>query len=78
MSKYSDRSDGFAKGNSSTKRPAVVTDDHLSYLDNLRESGATNMFGGRPYVMEEFPQLNEKEASEVLVYWMKSFGDPNR
>ncbi len=54
-------------------RPDFVTDEHLEYLNELRESGATNMFGARPYLMQEFPELDDKEAAEVLVYWMKSF-----
>lgn len=54
-------------------KPEFLTSDHLEYLDELRESGATNMFGARPYLMDEFPELSENEASQVLVYWMKTF-----
>jgi hypothetical protein len=59
------------------ERPATVTTEHLEYLDELRESGVTNMFGARPYVEEEFG-VSKREATEILSYWMKSFGDPNR
>jgi uncharacterized protein YciI len=62
---------------SKTQRPPAVTTEHLEYLDALRESGVTNMFGARPYVENEFG-VTKKEASEILSYWMKSFGDPNR
>jgi hypothetical protein len=58
-------------------RPASVTQEHLEYLDELRESGETNMFGARPYLINEFG-LDKREAAEILSYWMKSFGDPNR
>jgi hypothetical protein len=44
-----------------------------SIWNMLRESGVTNMFGARPYLMREFPELNSKEASAVLAYWMKTF-----
>lgn len=57
------------------KRPDFVTDEHLEYLDELRESGDTNMFGARPYLMLEFPDLSKDEASKVLVYWMQSFSE---
>jgi hypothetical protein len=78
MSKFKDLQDGFTAGQQATGRPECVTDEHLEYLDNLRESGATNMFGARPYLMDEFPDLSDKDASAVLGYWMKSFGKPNR
>ena len=53
------------------------TDEHLEYLDDLRESGITNMFGARPYLIGEFPKdkLSKKEAQEILLYWMKTFSE---
>jgi hypothetical protein len=50
------------------ERPEIVTDDHLEYLDWLREDGATNMYGSRPYLMREFPELNKNDAMTVLQY----------
>ena len=58
-------------------RPEIITDEHLEYLDDLRESGETNMMGARPYLVDEF-LLEPAEASAILSYWMKSFGDVNR
>lgn len=43
----------------------------FEYLDRLRESGVTNMFGASPYIVEEF-DISRKEASELLMKWMKS------
>lgn len=57
-----------------TTRPAIVTDDHLTYLDDLRESGVTNMYGAGPYLTEEFG-LSRNDSREVLTYWMKTFGE---
>jgi hypothetical protein len=57
------------------ERPEFVTDEHLVYLDELRESGETNMFGARPYLMEEFDELSKTEAEVVLTYWMKTFSE---
>lgn len=60
-----------------TNRPQEVTDEQLEYLDQLRESGETNMFGARPYVQEEF-SVDKKTARTILRYWMQSFGKEGR
>ena len=52
------------------ERPDCATDEHFEYLDNLRESGETNMFGARPYLMDAFPDLTKGMALAVLKYWM--------
>lgn len=54
-------------------RPNIVKDEHLTFLDSLRESGITNMFGARPYLIEEFG-VSKSDASKVLSYWMDTFG----
>lgn len=54
-------------------KPEVVNEEHLLFLDELRESGDTNMFGARPYLLQEFPWLSKEEAGEILSYWMRSF-----
>lgn len=59
------------------KRPDCVTQEHLEYLDNLRESGITNMFGAGQYIERAF-SVDRQTAGEILQYWMKSFGDPER
>ena len=53
--------------------PAKLEQKHLEYLDSLRESGITNMFGARPYLMDAFDDLSEDEAKEILQYWMRTF-----
>lgn len=58
------------------ERPEIVTDEMLEYLDNLRESGVTNMFGAGPYIQNEFI-LDRKESHRVLRYWMESFSERN-
>lgn len=42
------------------------------YLDALRDSGATNMFGAAPYLVEEFG-VTRHEAKNLLLTWMKTF-----
>jgi hypothetical protein len=51
-----------------------VRDEHLEYLDALRQSGVTNMFGAAPYLTEHF-DLTGNEARVVLAYWMQSFSE---
>ena len=46
---------------------------HLLYLDELRESGVTNMFGAQPYLIFEFPGLSQTDAATILAEWMKSY-----
>ena len=46
----------------------------LTYLNMLRDSGATNIFGATPYIEEEF-DLNSKEAKRLLMLWMANFND---
>ena len=45
---------------------------YYNYLNDLRDSGVTNMFGASPYLQEEFG-LSRYEAKTVLMSWMKSF-----
>jgi hypothetical protein len=46
----------------------------FEYLDNLRESGAVNMFGAASYVAQELGH-DKATSRELLSMWMKSF-DP--
>ena len=59
------------------QRPNGCADIHLEYLDQLRESGVTNMFGAAGYLMREFG-MGQPTAITILSYWMKSFGDAER
>lgn len=68
-------------------RPSHCKDEHLTYLDELRESGITNMLGGAAYLEREFPELrgadsrsyrSSKLAGDVLLYWMETFGNESR
>ncbi len=52
----------------------VVKDMH-TFLNDLRDSGVTNMFGAAPYLQAEF-NLDKKEARELLAYWMGSYRNP--
>lgn len=57
------------------EKPKCLKEEHLHYLDQLRESGVTNMFGAVPFIMLEFHDLSKQEAKQVLLYWMETFGE---
>jgi hypothetical protein len=46
----------------------------LEFLNILRDSGATNMFGAVPYIKDEF-KLDSKESKRLLMLWMANFND---
>ncbi len=50
--------------------------DYYYFLDALRESGATNMYGATPYLADEY-DMSEKYAKKILVKWMTSY-DPDK
>ena len=50
---------------------------YFEYLDRLRESGVTNMFGAVPYLQQKFPELSFDRAQAVYILrqWMASYGN---
>ena len=53
---------------------AAALAEHFTYLDELRESGITNMWGAAAYLVAE-RDLENKEAKAVLKVWMQTFSD---
>lgn len=51
---------------------SVELEDYFGFLDDLRDSGVTNMFGASPYLEREFG-LDRHEARDILLQWMRSF-----
>lgn len=51
---------------------AKTTNKCWIYLEKLRRSGDTNMFGATPYLMVEFG-LSRQEAIKILSDWMKNY-----
>lgn len=47
---------------------------YFDYLDQLRDSGVTNMCGAVPYLQRAFFELaiDEAQARKVLIAWMDS------
>mgnify|MGYP003298699703 CR=1 FL=1 len=52
-------------------------EEYFEYLDALRESGITNMYGAGPYLQAEFG-LEQREAREILIAWMETFEERHR
>lgn len=53
---------------------ATAMEKYFVYLDELRESGVTNMFGAVPYLMDEFG-LSRRSAIIILSEWMDTFDE---
>ena len=47
---------------------------YFDFLDELRESGVTNMFGASPYLVEEFG-IDRGTAQRILIEWMRTFDE---
>lgn len=47
--------------------------DYFEYLDDLRKSGATNMYGAAPYLAAEYPDMGIQMARKVLGLWQNTF-----
>ncbi len=48
--------------------------EYYVYLEELRQSGETNMFGATPYLREEFG-IGRREAIKVLGSWMDNYAE---
>ena len=44
----------------------------FTYLDILKDSGTTNMFGATPYLVDQFG-FDKRTAANYLVLWMQSY-----
>lgn len=51
--------------------------EYFDFLEDLRKSGDTNMFGASPYLQAAFG-LGKDEAINVLVDWMDAHKDKSR
>ena len=51
-----------------------MRDEVFEYLEELRKSGATNMFGAHRYVMDDF-EISKFMAIKFVSAWMESYKD---
>ena len=59
-------------------KPEKCTESHLRFLDILRESGITNMFGAAPYLVETYENITLRDARDILSYWMETFSERHK
>ncbi len=58
-----------------TKRKTTTLERTVfDFLNKLRESGVTNMYGAVPYIQSNFG-ISNKEASDLLSLWMENFNE---
>lgn len=50
----------------------TLTPEHIKYLENLRDSGRTNMWGAAPFLAKKF-KLSQEDADSLVVQWIGSF-----
>lgn len=60
-----------------TRKTTEQEKEVMEFLNLLRNTGATNMFGATPYIMQEF-DIPKQEASNLLVLWMDNFNEEGK
>lgn len=50
-----------------------MKNEHFKFLDNLRASGKTNMFGAAPYLQAAYHNMTYAEAKTIVAEWMRSY-----
>ena len=55
--------------------PTYTEEDVFLFLDRLRESAITNMYGAGEYIRIRFPDLTRYESHRHLAKWMETFSE---
>ena len=50
--------------------------EEFIFLEKLRQSGVTNMYGASPFLAKKF-NLTREDANAILVEWMQSYEREN-
>lgn len=51
--------------------------EYFTYLNELRDSGVTNMYGAGKYLCDEFG-IDKHAARDILKRWMASFDEQTK
>ena len=51
-----------------------MKEQYFNFLDSLRDSGVTNMFGAGPYLQEVYG-LSRHEARDIVLEWMQTYSE---
>jgi hypothetical protein len=65
----------MTQADTATRKTTEIEQEILEYLNDLRNSGATNMFGALPYLTAEFPDETKQECKRCLMLWMNNFNE---
>lgn len=57
-----------------TRKTTKDEKEVLEFLNMLRNTGVTNMFGAGPYIQEEFG-VDRRESHRLLSLWMDNFNE---
>jgi hypothetical protein len=52
---------------------AEEKEEFFDYLETLRQTGVTNMYGAAIYLQESF-DLTKAQSREILKEWMENYG----
>lgn len=66
--------ESFNENTSNTRETTEQEREVFEYLNDLRDSGITNMFGASSYIQEEF-SVTSREATKLLSTWMSNFNE---
>lgn len=47
----------------------------FSFLNGLRETSVTNMFGAVPYIRQAFPDMPKFAAKKLLLLWFEVYNE---
>lgn len=47
--------------------------DHLVFMDELKDAGASNILGAAKDLTREFPELSTAEAVAVMLHWVDTY-----
>lgn len=51
----------------------MTTNKYWLFLERLRQSGETNMYGAVPYLLAQFDELSQEDAKNILLDWMHNY-----
>lgn len=52
---------------------ARTTNKYWLFLEQLRRSGVTNMYGAVPHLVTAFDELSYDKAKDILADWMRNY-----
>jgi len=65
----------MTQAETATRKTTSTEQEILEYLNDLRNSGATNMFGALPYLQAAFQEVSKQECKRCLMLWMNNFNE---